>query len=57
MTFPRRAPDMYTDARVMAWMADEYARLVGHPEPAVITGKPVALGGSHGRDGATGMGA
>lgn len=57
---PRRdiaAPDMYTDARVMAWMADEHARCIGRPEPAFITGKPVAVGGSLGRDGATGMGA
>lgn len=51
------APDMYTNARTMAWIADEYARHVGHPEPAVITGKPVALGGSLGRDTATGDGA
>ncbi len=51
------APDMYTNARIMAWMADEYARLIGQPEPAVITGKPLAIGGSFGRDGATGMGA
>lgn len=51
------APDMYTDARVMAWMADEHARCLGRPEPAFITGKPVAVGGSKGRDGATGMGA
>lgn len=51
------APDMYTDARVMAWMADEHARCLGRPEPAFITGKPVAVGGSQGREGATGMGA
>lgn len=51
------APDMYTDARVMAWMADEHARCLGRPEPAFITGKPLAVGGSQGRDGATGMGA
>lgn len=50
------APDVNTNARVMAWMADEYARCVGHPEPAVVTGKPVELGGSEGRTGATGMG-
>ncbi len=50
------APDVNTDARVMAWMADEYGRGLGHPEPAVITGKPVAFGGSEGRSGATGMG-
>lgn len=50
------APDVNTDERVMAWMADEYGRGLGHPEPAVITGKPVAFGGSEGRGGATGMG-
>jgi glutamate dehydrogenase (NADP+) len=49
-------PDMGTDARVMAWMADEYGRAAGQPEPAAITGKPVAYGGSEGRAGATGMG-
>lgn len=51
------APDVNTDARVMAWMADEYGRCQGHPAPGVVTGKPVAIGGSEGRDGATGMGA
>ncbi len=50
------APDVNTDARVMGWMFDEYRRRVGwHPE--VITGKPLALGGSLGRDAATGRGA
>lgn len=50
------APDVATDARTMAWMADEYARMRGQPEPAVITGKPLALGGIHGRADATGRG-
>lgn len=50
------APDMYTNAMVMGWMADEYANIVGHPSPAVITGKPIALGGSLGREDATGRG-
>ena len=50
------APDMYTNGIVMAWMADEYAKMVDAPTPAVITGKPVALGGSLGRDDATGRG-
>lgn len=50
------APDVATNARTMAWMADEYARMVGRPEPAVITGKPLALGGIPGRDEATGRG-
>ena len=48
------APDMYTNGRVMAWMADEYRHLTNAYSPAVITGKPVALGGSKGRDDATG---
>jgi glutamate dehydrogenase/leucine dehydrogenase len=51
------APDVYTDARVMAWMLDEYESLVGKSEPGVITGKPLALGGSKGRDIATALGA
>ena len=50
------APDMYTNGIVMAWMADEYGSITGHPSPAIITGKPVALGGSLGRDDATGRG-
>lgn len=40
----------------MAWMADEYAAIVGEVTPAVITGKPVALGGSLGREDATARG-
>lgn len=50
------APDMYTDSALMAWMADEYGKCVNRHEPAVITGKPAALGGSAGRDRATAMG-
>jgi glutamate dehydrogenase (NADP+) len=50
------APDMYTDAMTMGWMADEYGAIVGRPSPAVITGKPLQLGGSLGRDDATGRG-
>lgn len=50
------APDVNTDGRIMAWMADEYAKCVGHWEPAVITGKPLAVGGSLGRDIATAQG-
>ncbi len=50
------APDMYTNSAVMAWMADEYGKCVNRHEPAVITGKPVALGGSAGREQATAMG-
>lgn len=51
------APDVNTNATVMGWMADEYANIVRRRTPAVITGKPVALGGSPGRDTATGRGA
>jgi len=50
------APDLYTNAMVMGWMADEYSSIVGHPSPAVITGKPLELGGSVGRTDATGRG-
>jgi glutamate dehydrogenase/leucine dehydrogenase len=50
------APDVNTDARVMGWMFDEFTRRVGH-FPEVITGKPLALGGSLGREAATGRGA
>ncbi len=50
------APDVNTGAREMAWMYDEYAKTHGD-SPAVITGKPIALGGSLGRDAATGRGA
>lgn len=51
------APDMYTGPDSMAWMADEYSRLSGAATPASFTGKPIALGGSYGRDFATGQGA
>ena len=50
------APDVYTNPRIMAWMMDEYQVLVGHQEPGVITGKPLALGGSAGRGDATARG-
>ena len=50
------APDMYTNAMVMGWMADEYSSIVDRPSPAVITGKPLELGGSMGRVDATGRG-
>lgn len=50
------APDVYTNAMIMGWMADEYSSLVGQPCPAVITGKPITLGGSLGRDDATSLG-
>jgi glutamate dehydrogenase (NAD(P)+) len=49
------APDMYTNAQVMAWFLDEYEQLNGYA-PAVVTGKPLPLGGSPGRLEATGRG-
>jgi glutamate dehydrogenase (NAD(P)+) len=49
------APDVNTNAQIMGWMADEYSRKYG-PNPAIVTGKPVVLGGSHGREQATGRG-
>ena len=50
------APDMGTDPQVMAWMMDEYSKLVGYYNPQVITGKPLSVGGSVGRSDATGRG-
>ena len=50
------APDVYTNAMIMGWMADEYATIKGEPHPGVITGKPIALGGSLGRDDGTARG-
>jgi glutamate dehydrogenase (NAD(P)+) len=50
------APDVYTDPQIMAWMADEYAFMKGYNEFGVITGKPLALGGSQGRGDATARG-
>jgi glutamate dehydrogenase (NAD(P)+) len=49
------APDVGTDAQVMAWLMDEYGKLHGHT-PACVTGKPIALEGSYGREAATGRG-
>ena len=49
------APDVNTNAQVMSWMMDQYSRRHGHT-PAVVTGKPVELGGSAGREEATGRG-
>ena len=50
------APDMGTNPRVMAWMMDTYSQAKGYTIPAVVTGKPVAVGGSEGRYEATGRG-
>ncbi|TXG51229.1 hypothetical protein EZV62_023753 [Acer yangbiense] len=49
------APDMGTNSQTMAWMLDEYSKFHGH-SPAVVTGKPIDLGGSLGREAATGLG-
>lgn len=51
------APDVYTNAMIMGWMMDEYSKIVRHYSPGVITGKPIPLGGSQGREDATGRGA
>ncbi len=51
------APDVGTNAQVMAWMMDTHSTLAGHSVPGVVTGKPVGLGGSEGRTEATGRGA
>ncbi len=50
------APDMGTNEQVMAWIMDTYSQQVGYAVPAVVTGKPVVLGGSQGRKEATGRG-
>jgi glutamate dehydrogenase (NAD(P)+) len=49
------APDVNTSAQVMAWLMDEYGKLNGHT-PAIVTGKPIQLEGSYGRESATGRG-
>lgn len=51
------APDVYTTPAIMAFMLDEYEKIVGKPSPAFITGKPIEKGGSEGRDTATADGA
>ncbi|MBW4518787.1 MAG: Glu/Leu/Phe/Val dehydrogenase [Scytolyngbya sp. HA4215-MV1] len=50
------APDVGTSAREMAWMMDTYSMNVGHAVPGVVTGKPISIGGSLGREMATGRG-
>ncbi|MBI4044191.1 MAG: Glu/Leu/Phe/Val dehydrogenase [Candidatus Diapherotrites archaeon] len=50
------APDVNTNSTTMAWMLNEYEKIVGHSAPAVITGKPLELGGSQGRDYSTSLG-
>ncbi len=49
------APDVNTNAKVMAWLLDEYGRKHGYT-PAIVTGKPIHMGGSKGRESATGLG-
>jgi glutamate dehydrogenase (NAD(P)+) len=50
------APDVYTNPQIMAWMMDTYSMAKGYSVPGVVTGKPVAIGGSQGRDEATARG-
>lgn len=51
------APDVYTNAIIMGWMMDQYSIIQRKITPAVVTGKPITMGGSKGRDTATGTGA
>ncbi len=50
------APDIYTDAQTMAWIMDTYSMFKGYSVPGVVTGKPVNIGGTLGRNAATGRG-
>src|SRR5262249_56681678 len=50
------APDVYTDAQVMAWIMDTYSMGVGYSAPGVVTGKPLEIGGSGGRAEGAGRG-
>lgn len=50
------APDVYTNAKIMNWMREEFEKIIGRPDPGVITGKPVEQGGSEGRGTATAQG-
>jgi len=50
------APDMYTDSKIMGWIMDTYSMQKGFSVPGVVTGKPLSIGGSLGRSGATGRG-
>ncbi|MFP5268945.1 Glu/Leu/Phe/Val family dehydrogenase [Coleofasciculus sp.] len=51
------APDVYTNAMIMGWMMDQYSIIRRQISPGVVTGKPITMGGSVGRDGATAAGA
>jgi glutamate dehydrogenase (NAD(P)+) len=50
------APDVYTTPQIMAWMMDEYSKLMGYNTPGIMTGKPIPVGGSLGRGDATARG-
>lgn len=50
------APDVYTDSQTMAWIMDTYSQFKGYSVPEVVTGKPIEVGGSEGRNEATGLG-
>ncbi|MFH1286774.1 MAG: Glu/Leu/Phe/Val dehydrogenase [Candidatus Magasanikbacteria bacterium] len=50
------APDVYTTPQIMAWMRDEYEKIIGHSDPGMITGKPIEEGGSEGRGFSTAQG-
>ena len=50
------APDVYTNSMIMGWMVDEYSNITREYTPEIVTGKPIALGGSQGREEATGRG-
>src|SRR5690625_2643996 len=50
------APDIFTNSQIMAWMMDEYSHIDELNSPGFITGKPIVLGGSHGRESATAKG-
>ena len=50
------APDLNTNAQTMAWIMDTYSMNIGHSVPSVVTGKPLSVGGSRGREKATGRG-
>jgi len=50
------APDVNTNPQIMAWMIDEYEKIVGYKAPGTFTGKPIEIGGSKGRTRATGLG-
>jgi glutamate dehydrogenase/leucine dehydrogenase len=50
------APDVYTDAQTMAWIMDTYSQIKGYSVPECVTGKPIGIGGSEGREQATSLG-